>query len=222
MFRSALAQQGPEGLVTIEVGPERKPYVVYRELLTCHSDYFAACLNDKDTVWKEAEDRRVVLDDVETYAFDIFVNWIYGSKRPVKHLYDTGQCQEHNFDRVFCGMVGAYALCDRLFVRTNLKSAISIPLVDYILQHTPTESWTAQHVKYAFDMLPEQSLVLQLIADADCALVYSPDAERSKHSFAMGKKEGDLPDDFWARVIKRDADKKHRSKALKWDYYEKA
>lgn len=181
-----------------------------------------ACLNTKNTVWKEAEERYVILDDVETHTFDVFVNWIYNDKNPVRHLHGAGQCPEHDWDLIFCGMIGAYALCDRLLMRTDLKGAINVPLVKYIMDHSATASWTAQHVRFAFNMLPERSLVLQLIADLECALRCAPDAEKAKQSFTKGSSKGELPEDFWMRVSKRDEDKERRARVDKWDYYESA
>lgn len=51
-----------DGVVAVEVGPERVRHFVHKALLEEHSEYFKRALNGS---WKEAEDRVVCLDNVD-------------------------------------------------------------------------------------------------------------------------------------------------------------
>jgi hypothetical protein len=51
-----------EGIVTVEVGKEHVKYPLHKSVLVYHSEYFARALNGP---WTEAEDRKVVLEDLE-------------------------------------------------------------------------------------------------------------------------------------------------------------
>jgi hypothetical protein len=51
-----------QGIVTIEIGAERKQYCVHKALLVHHSEYFKKALQGD---WKEAREGKVTLEDVE-------------------------------------------------------------------------------------------------------------------------------------------------------------
>jgi hypothetical protein len=51
-----------EGIVTIEIGADRKKYCVHKELLTHHSAYFRKALQGP---WEEARSGVITLEDVE-------------------------------------------------------------------------------------------------------------------------------------------------------------
>ncbi|KAF2441878.1 hypothetical protein P171DRAFT_81669 [Karstenula rhodostoma CBS 690.94] len=83
-YFSATVRSG--GIVIVEVGPKRAIYPLHKAMLAQHSEYFARALNGP---WAEAEDRKVVLEDVELgisslimKSVNVFVNYIYGQDIP--------------------------------------------------------------------------------------------------------------------------------------------
>jgi hypothetical protein len=54
------AATGP--MVTVEVGPDRKRFLIHKALLVHHSEYFAAATRGP---WKDTQDGVVPLHDVE-------------------------------------------------------------------------------------------------------------------------------------------------------------
>jgi hypothetical protein len=60
--------------VTVEIGPEKKAYVMHKDLLTFYSDYFRAALNGS---FEEATEGKISLPDEREDLFDIFNQFIY-------------------------------------------------------------------------------------------------------------------------------------------------
>ncbi|KAJ4361298.1 hypothetical protein N0V95_002000 [Ascochyta clinopodiicola] len=65
---STAAREG--AWVTVILETDSTVYKVYKALLVEHSEYFKKALTGP---WKEAEDRVVRLEDVESHTFDVFV-----------------------------------------------------------------------------------------------------------------------------------------------------
>jgi hypothetical protein len=63
--------------VTIEVGPEKKVYVMHKDLLVFYSDYFRAAFNG---TFKEATEGKISLPDEREDVFDIFNHFIYSRR----------------------------------------------------------------------------------------------------------------------------------------------
>ncbi|KAJ8118643.1 hypothetical protein OPT61_g394 [Boeremia exigua] len=61
-------------IVTVEVGFQLTPYKIHNALLIEHALYFRKALNGK---WKEGEENKVRLDDVEDSDFEWFIKWLY-------------------------------------------------------------------------------------------------------------------------------------------------
>lgn len=56
------AVRDPADNVIVEIGPDRKKYVLHGAFLKYHSEYFRKALKGQ---WKEAQDKVITLDDVE-------------------------------------------------------------------------------------------------------------------------------------------------------------
>ncbi|KAF2117803.1 hypothetical protein BDV96DRAFT_597677 [Lophiotrema nucula] len=76
---SMAVRKGAEGLVNVKIGPDKTEYLLHRCFLIHHSEYFRKALQGD---WKEAQDNEIVLEDVETGTFNVFVNWVYTRKLP--------------------------------------------------------------------------------------------------------------------------------------------
>jgi len=61
--------------ITIEIGPQRTPYLLHRRLLIRHSKYFKAALEGS---FNEVTTNEVNIgDDISDDVFRAFVPWIY-------------------------------------------------------------------------------------------------------------------------------------------------
>jgi BTB/POZ domain len=65
--------------VIIYVGPERKRYLIHKDLLTKQSEFFDKALNGK---FKEAKENSIYLGEESPDAFDLLVGWLYQGHIP--------------------------------------------------------------------------------------------------------------------------------------------
>lgn len=63
-----------QGVVTIEVGPEKKAFIIHKDLLCFYSDYFRAAFNGS---FKEAIDGKLSLPNEKAELFDIVNYFVY-------------------------------------------------------------------------------------------------------------------------------------------------
>jgi hypothetical protein len=123
-----------------------------------HSEYFRAALSGK---FKETDDGIVPLKEVETYAFDMFVDWIYKNKLPpCLHERPAG---DRSLVRVEWR---AYVLADRFLV-PGLKFAILDAFFTWA-QVANDFIHSAKTVDYLFENLPEGDVLLRLVVDIFC------------------------------------------------------
>ena len=66
--------------VIIYVGPERKRYLIHKDLLTTQSEFFDRALNGN---FKEAEQNLIYLEEESPAAFDLLVGWLYEGRIPI-------------------------------------------------------------------------------------------------------------------------------------------
>ncbi|KAJ4361300.1 hypothetical protein N0V95_002002 [Ascochyta clinopodiicola] len=156
-----------DGVVAIEVGPERVKYYVHKALLEEHSEYFKKALSGP---WKEAEEKNVCLDDVECNTFEVFVDWLYARKLPAEHTdwveeeYDSERSHQWH-TAVQIAMMKAYAFADRM-LSTDLRRAVYHKLVDNFVDDLDVPYYGT--IIFAFQNLPPTSPVLEVLVDAHC------------------------------------------------------
>ncbi|KAF2127185.1 hypothetical protein P153DRAFT_433005 [Dothidotthia symphoricarpi CBS 119687] len=63
--------------IVVKVGVEQKRYTLHKKLLEHHSGFFRGALSGK---FKETADGVISIRQVDTDAFDIFVDWMYEKK----------------------------------------------------------------------------------------------------------------------------------------------
>ncbi|KAF2100831.1 hypothetical protein NA57DRAFT_74430 [Rhizodiscina lignyota] len=66
-------------MVTIEVGPEKHPFIAHKDLLCYHSPYFRAAFEGS---FMEAQQGKITLDEVLPETFGCFLDWLYMGKIP--------------------------------------------------------------------------------------------------------------------------------------------
>ncbi|KAF1970502.1 hypothetical protein BU23DRAFT_473785, partial [Bimuria novae-zelandiae CBS 107.79] len=207
------------GLVAIEVGSERKEYTVHKDLLTHYSEYFARAL---DGPWKEAEDKKVRLEDIEPETFDIFSIANPNDIRIelLKPLAFNGSAQslpEEDYDFICIQLLNALAFGDRFHV-ASFKVALVHILVSLIIEFLPP---TFRIIIHAFDVLSDSSPVLDLLVNAHCACWCEKTAMESDFEMLP-----ELPIEFIRRVFKRQGarnlEQKGAGKFKHCDYHQHA
>jgi hypothetical protein len=147
-----------------------------------HSGYFRGALSGN---FRETSDGFITLEDVDTDAFDIFVDWLYGQ------LFMLGPYPENGTGvAIRCR---AYALADRLLA-PGLKRRI-VERLHGAFQATKVYP-AFKDVIYLFDNLAEKDPMLQLVVDAFC--INDGIEEMELHSITKAPK---LPQSFLVRVL---------------------
>jgi hypothetical protein len=129
---------------------------VFVTFLTYYSKYFANILKSP---WKEAEDGRIVLDDVEQEAFHVFVHWLYHqclpeNKKELDHLFGDLAIIPNEEDTL---MVKVMVLADRFLVPI-LRRTISREIIN---EDSPTKLPNPAEVSYATDNLAADDRVIE-------------------------------------------------------------
>jgi len=101
-------------IVTIEVGPEKRPFPVHKELLCSQSDFFAAAFNSTHK-FQESIKGVVHLTEDRPDVFEYFVQWLY-TKSLAHEDVDAPIPAYHHLLRL-------YALADKLSINA-LKNDI--------------------------------------------------------------------------------------------------
>jgi hypothetical protein len=66
-------------MVTIEIGAQQKTYRILKALLTHHCAYFRTALQPLN----QGVEQKVIFNNLEPAAFDVFVNWLHAGKFPL-------------------------------------------------------------------------------------------------------------------------------------------
>ena len=159
-----------DGFVVLEIGPQKQRYHLHKALLTHHSEYFNNALNGP---WKEAEDKIVTLEDVDTIAVDIFVHWLYTQQIPDN---DATLSMSVSFrdpkddDHPISGYTKALVFGDRFLVPV-FRQAVHNCIVDTLLYDEdgcPRDPTCFAATKYAYENLPSDHSILKLFLDYHC------------------------------------------------------
>ncbi|UPX17197.1 uncharacterized protein EKO05_0007566 [Ascochyta rabiei] len=177
-------------MVTVILEPQYKVYKVYKALLVKHSEYFKKALMGP---WKEAEDRVVRIEDVESYTFDVFVDWLHTKRLPELDQHWRPEDDGPDGRQTTMAYVQAYVFGDR-FQAQGFKHDMSQKLFDGFIQHVPFYDT----IIYAYAHLPEEDDLLQLLVKVQCAHWESEIGEGQEID-----ERKRLPTDFLVRVMVR-------------------
>ncbi|KAF2127078.1 hypothetical protein P153DRAFT_398448 [Dothidotthia symphoricarpi CBS 119687] len=133
--------------VTVQVGATAIKHYIHGSLLTQHSEYFKKALNGP---WKESKERLVVLEDVESGIFGIFVDWLYTQTVP-------------NMDITGDNEIKGYVLGDRL-VAPEFRHAMLYEVTKCLV--TLKAKPEVSNVVYAYAHLTPSDPVLRLMVDS--------------------------------------------------------
>ncbi|KAH5442902.1 hypothetical protein HBI23_168830 [Parastagonospora nodorum] len=157
-------------VVTISIGTDQKIYHVHKDLICHYSEYFRTAYNGR---WREAQDG-VALEFVEAEVFNIFVHWIYALRLPESaedllritgasknDLVDVGKWEQRKM--ILLSLLKSCVFGDG-FLAPEFCKDVHNRLVNMLQTTSPFY----EHVKYAFDNLNEDHLLLKYFVDLQC------------------------------------------------------
>ncbi|KAH6639800.1 hypothetical protein C7974DRAFT_139048 [Boeremia exigua] len=185
-----------DGMVLVQVGPDKITHHVHKTLLVYHSEYFAKALNGP---WAEAVHRVVTIEDVETDAFNIFVHWLYTRQVPqsyeaLRHLVN-GSTSSDPIDRILV-LLKAHHLGDRI-IATAFRCEIKDRLVQSLLQALLSPATILPAVAFAFANIYDSNIHDILVAR------FCDDFNAMKSQFEDDVALVQFPPTFTALVIKQ-------------------
>ncbi|KAI4681785.1 uncharacterized protein J4E84_007381 [Alternaria hordeiaustralica] len=176
--------------VIVKVGAEGKEYILHTELLKHHSGYFRGALSG---AFRETDDGIIPITDIDTDAFDAFVDWIY--RGTIDISLRLGYPEAGKNPSVSSR---TYILADRLLV-PGLKSALMDDYFEFFLRPRPEVVIPrCRMIIELFGNLPEPDPLLRFVVDiwvTRKAVFYMPECEEAA---AL-----DLPQDFLVRLMLR-------------------
>jgi hypothetical protein len=184
-------------MVTVEIGPDRQKFQVYKEPLVYYSEYFRKALNEP---WKEAEGV-LHIDDVEPGVFKLFLQWLY--TQDMEAVYDisdisdgiAGESSKLSYGRSSAQMavLKLYVFADR-FAIAKLRKETNNKIANEYYHICP---WY-DVVIYAFDNLPPTYRILEFFVDTHCS-----NWEGDNEDHPECKLQTKLPQYFPIRVMQR-------------------
>ncbi|KAH6858575.1 hypothetical protein AA0119_g8052 [Alternaria tenuissima] len=197
MFNLAEATTGE--VVAIAIGPNKKVFRLHKDILCRESEYFRTAYNGR---WKEAEEG-VTLEDVEVEVFKIFVRWLYTQQTPDSEDYDQ-EDEEGEYPGVekFGFMLLKACIFANRFLVADFERITHNLIIDHFLK---CQCAWYKHIIFAYENLPEDSLVLKLMVELQC-LYWSMDDDDEKEK----RSRPDLPKEFLIQVMGRFAELRGR------------
>ena len=201
------------GSIIVKVGSEGKEYTLHKSLLAHHSGYFRGSLSGN---FKETDDGVIPLDDVDTDAFEVFVDWMYKDRLPqcVHRIFRVNGFDAGNEAQISI-RYRAYVLADRLIIPGLKKALLKVTFDRYSVGGRPG-LWL---VVYFFNNLPEEDPMLRLLVDGHCI---NNGVNVAREGVSIARLE-QLPANFLVRVMHKLEDLTHIDKAdwvLRLENYE--
>ncbi|KAF2117815.1 hypothetical protein BDV96DRAFT_403485 [Lophiotrema nucula] len=184
--------KGP--VIIIEVGPDREPYHIHEALLTSTSGYFRGALSSE--AFKEKQDGKVTLEDVDTATFSAFASYIYWGALPPET--EWGKEFPVAGDEVWFPsdyISRWYVFADRFLV-PGMKQIIMDGAHTLYRNMRPRY----QSITYAFKNLNDSDSFLRLLVDSYCDNWTGPTDLVSPEDQAEVEK---LPEEFLRRAMDR-------------------
>ena len=148
------ARFGGIDIVTFIVGPTRKPFHVYKDVLYEASSYFERNLNSR---LEEGGIQQMDLPNDEVRAFEVLVSWLYGYE-----IVDPEDFEENPID-VIDDLFHAFVMADDYNI-SGLKNKIVDEICNAVL-NDDIDWLDKQSVDYLFDHTSEESGMRRLLVD---------------------------------------------------------
>ncbi|KAF3007879.1 hypothetical protein E8E13_010949 [Curvularia kusanoi] len=156
---------------TVLVGEERKRFIVHKDLLTYHSEFFRSALSGN---FKEAAEQTVPLPEDDPDTFEFFVHWLYHKDLPMKDNASTDLLQDWtsednggNLEKR--NLIELHVFADRYRVE-KLKVRTLEALFRYVQKNDVTLP-SNRLICYAYENMPAGSGLLTLLVDVWCKYV---------------------------------------------------
>lgn len=173
-------------VVAIAIGPNKKVFRLHKDILCSESEYFRTAYNG---LRKEAV-KGVTLEDVEVEVFSIFVHWLYTQQ--MSTYEDEGK---YIGAEKFGFMLLKACIFANRFLIADFERIVHNLLIDHMVDFGCS---TYEHFIFAYENLPEDSLVLKLMVEMQCLrweLDFDGDEEKQRRL--------DLPKEFLVQVMVR-------------------
>lgn len=188
-------------MVTVKIGPQQKQYRIHKGLITYHSEYFGSAYSGQ---WKEADEKDVVLEDIEPAIFDVFVQWLYTQDMPsveeIERILKVYPEDEEDGDPVITVLTKSLVFGDR-FLSPAFRRGASRGIIEVLSADEPGTFTIFTAVKFSFENLPEEHIINELFIDLYCShLVRTSASEESLYAHLLRR---DMPYKFLVKVIAR-------------------
>ncbi|RYN21299.1 hypothetical protein AA0113_g5373 [Alternaria arborescens] len=160
-------------MVTVFIGPTRKRYSIYKDLICHHSEYFRVAFNG---LWQES-DKGLTLEDVEIEVFNLFVHWLYTQELPkdmsllLQAAGTDAQLASEDSEYSHWGilLLKSCIFGDRFFAPDFHRLSHNV----FVDGHFPGKGEPAFSAAYktiiwSFSNLPEGNPVLSMMVDLQC------------------------------------------------------
>ncbi|KAI8934366.1 hypothetical protein NX059_009101 [Plenodomus lindquistii] len=163
-----ISARGPN-FVQVVVGEEEVIFNVHEKLLTHYSPFFKKALSGN---FREADDKEVLLPLTSPTTFEFLVHWLYYNRFPGpkddEELFDLWTSDDDQGITKTGNLIDLYVLCDNYDV-----PVARVRVIDELFCHlkdlrSDTVLPTDAMVSYAFENLPEDSRMCNLLVDMHC------------------------------------------------------
>ncbi|KAH6875204.1 hypothetical protein BKA58DRAFT_409709 [Alternaria rosae] len=170
----ALGAAAQGEIVTVFIGPKKKRYIVHKDVICYHSEYFRAAFNGR---WKEFEEG-VTLEDVEVKVFNLFVHWLYAKKLPTgsKSLLEIAvpdaTCGNSLPERKSASklLLMASVFGDRFLAPVFHRLAHNTFVNRFVVESGDHSSLAYEVVIWIYDNLPKGSPLIDLAVELQCVI----------------------------------------------------
>ncbi|KAF2662317.1 hypothetical protein K491DRAFT_673381 [Lophiostoma macrostomum CBS 122681] len=192
-----ISEAARDCIISIEVGPDKVKYSVYKSVLMHYSKYFHNSLGGS---WKEAANNMIQITDIDPSIFNIFVNWLYRQALPVSLedwviTAELTKLSSNLLPTQLCNMLKmkTYVFADRFQVpalRKALQREIASPNIDC--------APSFDMIIYAFENLREGDPILLFLVDSTC-MFWNPFQSSNEEKAMLSR----LPHDYLAMAFTR-------------------
>ncbi|CAN9287935.1 hypothetical protein AA0119_g8053 [Alternaria tenuissima] len=197
-------------MVTVFIGPTKKRYSIYKDLICHHSEYFRVAFNG---LWQES-DKGVTLEDVEIEVFNLFVHWLYTQELPKNMSFllpATGidaQLASDDSDNSHRGilLLKSWIFGDRFLAPDFHRLSHSV----FVKWHLPGKGEPAFSAAYktiiwSYSNLPAGNPILSMMVDLQC-LAWNPEDDNEEEKQLLPQ----LPQEFLVACMLRQSELKTR------------
>lgn len=127
-------------IITVCVGPKKKPFQLHRQLLIDKSPYFETRLK---ACWEGSADK-LELDDFSVEGFEIVVDWMYTNEIPERLRCSQERDSDAIVNALHTLLLPAYQAADMLMIADLQNKLVDLEIE---LFHAEGQTWSIRRVK---------------------------------------------------------------------------